>query len=110
VVKRAWEAKPAGSAGGLMKIDVLGGLRGGSFFHGPADVDDVVGDDPEANPALHSDVALVATAAEAVSPFDDADASLASGAPFLTVAEPPLLLLTFYARGSLSSGWECRRA
>jgi hypothetical protein len=81
-----------------VKIDVLGalgGLRSGSFFHSAADVDDVVGDDSEANPALHSDVAPVAAAAEAVSPFDDADASLASGAPFLAVAELALSLLTF---------------
>jgi hypothetical protein len=31
-------------------------------------------------------------AVEPVSPFDHADASLASGAPFLAVAEPALLL------------------
>src|SRR5580704_7001477 len=51
------------------------------LFHGATDVDDVVGDDAEAHPAVHSDVALVSAAVEAVSPFDDADASLASGAP-----------------------------
>ena len=37
--------------------------------------------------------ALVSAAIEAVSPFDDADASLTSGAPFLAVAESALFLL-----------------
>jgi hypothetical protein len=70
-------------------------LRSGSFFHSAADVDDIVGDDPATGPAGHSDIALVAAAAQAMSSFDDADAPLASGAPFLAVAEPPLFLLTF---------------
>src|SRR6266480_8059217 len=39
-------------------------------------------------------IAFVSAAAESVSPFDSADASLASGPPFLAVAEPALLLLT----------------
>jgi hypothetical protein len=51
------------------------------------DVDNVVGDDAEPRPALYSDVALVA-AVQAVSPFDDADASPTSGAPFLAATEP----------------------
>jgi hypothetical protein len=51
--------------------------------------------------AVHSDGALVSAAVKAVSPFDDADASLASGVPFLAVAEPALslLALTFKAFG-----------
>jgi hypothetical protein len=65
------------------------------LFDRATDVDDIVGDDPEADPAVHSEVALVAAAVEAMSPFDDADAPLASGAPFLAVAEPALSLLTF---------------
>jgi PBP superfamily domain len=44
---------------------------------------------------VHSDIALVAAAAEAMSPFCDADASLAAGAPLLAVAEPALFLLAF---------------
>src|SRR5271169_5829398 len=51
-----------------------------------------LGDDAEPDPALHSGIALVAAAAEPVSAFEHADASLASGAPFLAVAEPALLL------------------
>ncbi len=39
--------------------------------------------------------ALIAAAAEPMSPFDHADASLASGPPFPAVAEPALLLFAF---------------
>ena len=75
------------------------GLRRGRLGHGAADVDESVGDDAEADPAFHSGVALVAAAVEAVSAFGHADAPLASGAPFLAVAEPALLLFAF-ARGA----------
>ena len=61
------------------------GLRAGA-----SDVEEIVGDDTEPDPALHPVVAPVSTAGEAVSAFDDADASLASGAPFLAAAEPAL--------------------
>ena len=71
----------------------LGGLTGGLLFHGATDVDKVIGDDAEPDPAVHSDEALVAAAAEPVPSLGDADASLASGAPFLAVAEPALFLL-----------------
>src|SRR5580692_10770356 len=73
-------------------------LKSRLLFHDPADVDDVVGDDAETHPAVHSDAALVSAAVEAVSPFDDADASLASGAPFLAIAEPALSLLALAFR------------
>ena len=63
-----------------------------------ANIDDVVGDDPKPDPTLHSGIALIAAAAEPVSPLDDADASLASGPPFLAVAEPALLLFAFALR------------
>jgi hypothetical protein len=46
-------------------------------------------------PTVHCDVALVAAAVEAIAPFDHADASLASGALLLAVAEPALFLLAF---------------
>ena len=64
------------------------------LFDGATDVDDIVGDDSEADPAVHSAVAFVAAAVEAVSALDHADAALASGSPFLAVAEPALSLLT----------------
>ena len=63
-----------------------------------ADVDEVVGDDAEPDPAFHSGVALVAAAVEAVSASGDADSCLASGAPFLALAEPALLLLALARR------------
>ena len=37
------------------------------LFHRTTDVDDIVGDDPEADPAVHSEVALVAAAAPRIS-------------------------------------------
>jgi hypothetical protein len=64
-------------------------------FHNAADVDEVIGDYAEANPALHSDRLFVTATAEAVSPFDDADVPLASGAPLLAVTESALFLLAF---------------
>jgi len=70
----------------------LDGLRGRLLFDSATDV---VGDDAEAD---HSDGALVAAAVETVSLFDDADASPASCAPLLAVAEPALSLLAFSLR------------
>ena len=59
-----------------------------------ADVDEVVGNDAEANPSLHSIEALVSAWAETVSPLGDADPPLGSSSPFLAVAEPALPLLS----------------
>ena len=59
-----------------------------------ADVDEVVGDHSEPDPALHADLASVAATVEPVPTLDHTDASLASGAPFLAIAEPPFLLFT----------------
>src|SRR5215471_11435633 len=58
-------------------------LRPRRLFHSATDVDDGIADDAEANPALHSGKSLVAATAEAVSPFGDADAPFAAGAPLL---------------------------
>ena len=86
---------PPGRPAGPAELDGgRGGLRGRLLFHGATDVDDIVGDDAKPDPAVHSDVALVSAAVEAVSPFDDADASFATVAPFLAVAEPALSLLS----------------
>src|SRR5260370_26498840 len=60
---------------------------------GVADVDEVVSDHAEPDPALHASIALVPGAVEPVPSLDDADAPLATGAPFLPFAEPALLLL-----------------
>ena len=64
-------------------------------FHGATNVDEVVGVDAKADPAVHSDEALVAATIEAMSALGDADASLTSGAPLLAVAEPALFLFAF---------------
>ena len=63
------------------------------FRQGAAEVDQVVGDDAEPDPALHTIITFVSAAGEAVPALDDADAALATGSPFLAVAEPALLLL-----------------
>src|SRR5215471_2458851 len=73
-------------------------LRPRRLFHSATDVDDGIADDAEANPALHSGKSLVAATAEAVSPFGDADAPFAAGAPLLTVTEPAFFLLAFAFR------------
>src|SRR5579883_236597 len=70
------------------------------FFHHATDAQEVVGNNAEPDPALHSGAAFVAAAIEPVPPFGHADAPLASGSPFLAVAEPPLLLLAL-ARDAL---------
>src|SRR6202521_4495025 len=95
-----WCRRHCGLATSRRKIDVFrtlkvvsGGSGGCLLFYRAADVDDVVGDDAERDPAVHSDEALVTAAPEAMAPFDHTDASLASGAPFLAVAEPALFLL-----------------
>src|ERR1700716_114731 len=75
-------------------------LLDGLFFHCATDVDDVVCDDAGPAPTLHSCIAFAAAAIEPVSPLDQADAYLASGPPFLSVAEPALPLLSF-ALGAL---------
>src|ERR1039458_6372128 len=77
----------------------MGGLR--AVGQHATDVDEVVGDYPETNPALHSVVTFVATTIQSVAPLEYADAAFAPGSPFLAVAEPALLLfpLAFGALG-----------
>jgi hypothetical protein len=90
---------------GLLSATAVGMLK--LLFDGATDVDDVVGDEAETHPAVHSDRALVSAAVEAVSPFDDADAPLASGAPFLAVAEPGAFSARACVQCFWSGGWEC---
>ena len=99
---RAVNANPAGMTGGALGLRVAGSSRGRLLLHCATDVDHIVGDDTEPDPAIHSGEALVAATPQSVSPFDDADASLASGAPFLAAAEPALALL------ALTLGAACR--
>jgi hypothetical protein len=95
-VKRIPPGWPAGCCDVCLRLRA-DGLRSGLLFQCATDVEEIVGDDAEPDPTLHSGLALVAAAAEPVSPLDDTDASLASGPPFLAVAEPALLLFAFAA-------------
>ena len=70
-------------------------LFGRLIFDCAPDIDQVIGDHPEADPALHAIVAAITTSIEAMSPLAYTDASFASRAPSLPVAEPWLLLFTF---------------
>ena len=76
-------------------------LRDRLLLDGAPEVEHIVGNDTEPDPAVHPNVALVAASSEAVAPLDHADASFRPGAPFLTVAEPalPLLALALGALG-----------
>src|SRR5258705_9796476 len=93
------KTKPAEVSGGLSWLR-LRRLPERLFFHCATDVDDVVGDDAAPDTTLHSGIAFVEAAIEPVSTLDHADASLASGPPFLSVAEPAIPMLSF-ALGAL---------
>ena len=72
-----------------------------------SNLDDVVDDDAEPHPAVHSDEGLVAATIVTASPLDDADASWTPGPPFLAVAESALRLFALGAlvhRTAASSG------
>jgi len=56
------------------------------------DVDQVIGDDAQADPALYAGQAFVATTVESVATLEETDAAFATGAAFLSVAEPAFLL------------------
>src|SRR6516165_3606460 len=93
---RATSARPAGRRRHRRRIDAID-LRGRPSGDQNGEVDEVIGDDRKANPAFHAVVATIAAALEAMPTLADADASLASGTPSLSVAEPTLLLLTLAA-------------
>ena len=88
-----------GSWTGRIDSERLGGWLGSEEA---ADVDEVVSDDLESDPALHAVVATIAATLQPMPTLADADASLASGTPSLPVAEPTLLLLTL-AAGALGA-------
>ena len=74
------KAKPVGMADGVSGCKIAGADLWDSPLHRATDVDEVVGDHAETNPALHAGVAFVATAVETMSAFDHADAALTAGA------------------------------
>ena len=63
-------------------------VRGTSLSERAANIDEIVCNHAEPDPALHAFVTFVPAAIEAMSALADADASLASGSPSLTVADP----------------------
>src|SRR5579863_2236752 len=78
-------------------VDAIEGVVGAASAlargrEGVADVDEVVGDHAQADPALDAGHALVTAAVQAMATFEETDATLTSGAPFLGVAEPAFLL------------------
>jgi hypothetical protein len=58
-----------------------------------ADIDEIIGDDPKPDPALHSIAAGISAPVEAMPSLAHTDASLAPGAPSLPAAQPALFLL-----------------
>ena len=57
------------------------------------DVHQIVGNDPEPDPAVHAIFAMVATAIESVSAFEHTDAAFTADAPPLPPTEPALALV-----------------
>ena len=57
------------------------------------DVHQIVGDDPEANPAVHAVFSMVTTAVESMSAFQHTDPAFAADAPPLSPTEPALALV-----------------
>src|ERR1022692_4445266 len=56
------------------------------------DVDEIIGDHSEADPAFHTTITLVSTAVESVATLQHADSPFTAGPPFLPVAKPGFLL------------------
>src|SRR5256885_1151360 len=90
---------PEWPAGGLRCLKICAAdLLDGLTFHCAADIDEVIPDHTEPDPALHSSISSVPAPVEPVPPLDHANTSLAPGPPLLAVAEPAFLLLAFAFR------------
>src|SRR5271166_2370269 len=85
--------RPAGPTLGGTAQDCRDQLGGRLGSDSAAEIDEIVGDDPKPDPALHSIVAGISAPVEAMSSLAHTDAALAPGAPSLPVAEPALFLL-----------------
>ena len=72
---------------------------------GRAQVDEVVTNDAEADPALHPRVAFVATAGEPMAPLQETDSPFAAGSPLLSPLEPALSSVPASADHSSWPGW-----
>ena len=68
-------------------------------FDGTANVDQIIGNDAEPGPSVHSVITLIPAAVQSVPSFEYTDASFASGSPLLPLLEPAsaLLLLARHA-------------
>jgi hypothetical protein len=73
--------------------DCGGQLCGWPDNDGMAEIDEIVGDDPEADPAFHSIVAGIPASVETVATLAYADTALTPRAPLLAAAEPAFFLL-----------------
>src|ERR1035438_6182956 len=62
---------------------------------GAADIDEVVADDAQTHPSLHSAISFVATTVQPVASLEHADAAFTAGPPFLSVLEPACFLERF---------------
>ena len=80
-------ATRAGMTGAVDRYDGHLQLRDRFLLDGAPEVEHIVGNDTERDPAAHPTVALIAASSGAVAPLDHAHASFRPGAPFLTV--PP---------------------
>jgi len=72
---------------------------------GSPHIDEVVGDYAESCPSFHSANALVPASAESVPLLEHADASFASGSPFLTSLKPAFLLLPLECGAFGGAAW-----
>src|SRR6266550_594087 len=77
-----------GYSGGVARAFLGSEARG----QHPSDIDEVIGNDSETDPAMHACITFIEAAAESVASFEHADAPFATDAPFLSFAEPALLL------------------
>src|SRR6266568_8947670 len=77
-----------GYSGGVARAFLGSEARG----QHPADSYDDVANDSETHPAMHARITFIETAAKSVASLEHADAPFATDAPFLSFAEPALLL------------------
>ena len=68
----------------VVAVKTSGSLQG----EAAADLDDVVGDNAKADPALYTCAPSIAAAIQSVAPLQHADAAFASGPPALSGSEP----------------------
>src|ERR1017187_5688525 len=86
--KRMGAPGPNREDGRDSRADMASGLG----CQGAADIDEVVADDAQTHPSLHSAVSFVATTVQPVASLEHADAAFTAGPPFLSVLEPACFL------------------